>query len=100
MTSGHSSLEGYKVLVTSGSRAQYCSMLKLCFICLVFPHTWEDMSSTPFLKAVVITDPFLVAAVLDKANAVEKNSKAVYSKFNVVRDPSLSSAVSSLLEIC
>lgn len=38
----------------------------------------------PSLQAVIVTDPLLVAVVLDKANEVEKNSKAVYSKFNVV----------------
>lgn len=35
-------------------------------------------------QAVVVTDPFLVAHVLDRSNEVEKSIDTVYSKFNVV----------------
>jgi len=35
-------------------------------------------------QAVIVTDPYMVAIVLDKASEVEKNSVAVYSQFNVV----------------
>lgn len=39
------------------------------------------------VQAAVVTDPALVAIVLDKASGVDKNSKNVYAKMNVVRQP-------------
>ena len=39
------------------------------------------------VQAVIVTDPDLVAMVLNKANEVEKNSDAVYSQFNIVSAP-------------
>lgn len=36
------------------------------------------------MQAVIVTDPHLVAVALEKSSGVEKNSKAVYSKFNIV----------------
>lgn len=49
----------------------------------------------------MLTDPFLVAAALEKSAEVEKNSKAVYSKFNVVKISFLmSNCCSSLLREC
>lgn len=68
----------------------------------VLPASSQFVSAEVILgvQAVVITDPVLVAAALDKANEVEKNSKAVYSKFNVVSFGSLALTESaSLLDI-
>ena len=47
----------------------------------------EGADPVNLLQAVVVTDPVIISAVLDKASEVEKNSKAVYSKFNVVNLP-------------
>lgn len=44
----------------------------------------EGADPVNLLQAVIVTDPVIISTVLDKASEVEKNSKAVYSKFNVV----------------
>ena len=47
----------------------------------------EGADPVNLLQAVIVTDPVIISTVLDKASEVEKNSKAVYSKFNVVSLP-------------